>query len=330
MSEDAAEYVEERERERDEKQRAVVGSRGGGYDIELIICHLSSNQGLNISFPLSTEWKDELCRLGQTRWYWIINTASGNLVGPPAESISALSRVTGVLCLNNSCPSAIWFHPIFRSLFLNPCFFLLLVTLAGILIASESDWSSSMKFCFLGFDKWKYCSFQSKNKLFLCYLADEIRPFSGFCNVKQSYCLQSESQDFYHYKHHAIMHFLSLICHVLQRKWHWSFLMLSFLLQYFCSLITTALFSLTVISMIVPYYSFHFVILQLKANQCTTFSFLFHSVLFRTLSWINLAVVHPNVKILSSFTYLNSASRRKLTYGFRWLGSTRNTNHVIS
>ncbi len=69
MSEDAAEYVEERERERDEKQRAVVGSRGGGYDIELIICHLSSNQGLNISFPLSTEWKDELCRLGQTRWY---------------------------------------------------------------------------------------------------------------------------------------------------------------------------------------------------------------------------------------------------------------------
>lgn len=135
MSEDAAEYAEEwvcwRERGSDEKHRATVGSRGGGYDIELIICHLSSNQGLNISFPLSTEWKDELCRPGQTRWYWIINTASGNLAGPPAESTSALSRVTGGLCLNNSCPSAIWFHPIFRSLLLNqliPCFRFLLLT----------------------------------------------------------------------------------------------------------------------------------------------------------------------------------------------------------
>lgn len=69
MSENAAEYAEERERKRDEKKRATVGSRGGGYGIELIICHLSSNQGLNISFPLSTEWKDELCRPGHIRWY---------------------------------------------------------------------------------------------------------------------------------------------------------------------------------------------------------------------------------------------------------------------
>lgn len=69
MSEDAAEYAEERERKRDEKKASDGGKQRGGYDIELIICHLSSNQGLNISFPLSTEWKDELCRPGQTRWY---------------------------------------------------------------------------------------------------------------------------------------------------------------------------------------------------------------------------------------------------------------------
>lgn len=68
MSEDAAEYVEEREREMRSSERWWE-AEGGGYDIELIICHLSSNQGLNISFPLSTEWKDELYRLGQTRWY---------------------------------------------------------------------------------------------------------------------------------------------------------------------------------------------------------------------------------------------------------------------
>lgn len=97
-----------------------------GVTLKLIICHLSSNQGLNISFPFSTGWKDELCRPGQPRWCWIIKSASGNLTGPPAESTGALSSVTGGLCLNNSCPTAIWLHPSFRSLLLKqllPCLF---------------------------------------------------------------------------------------------------------------------------------------------------------------------------------------------------------------
>lgn len=109
-----AEYEREKERE-----HCAVEVERLGVTLKLIICHLSSNQGLNISFPLSTGWKDELCRPGQLRWCWIIKSASGNLAGPPAESNGALSSVTGGLCLNNSCPPAIWLHPSFRSLLLK-------------------------------------------------------------------------------------------------------------------------------------------------------------------------------------------------------------------